>query len=140
MQKELISLLKELSIPKAEEILGKCEIPNNKEIEKAELRLNLKFAKDFKDYLSMFGHIYIKKIEIATVVGDTGIDIIEMTCKVRNFNDKIPNDLYAIANMGIDNIFYLQNQQGSVYIIYGNSEPSKVADSLYEFLKNYNFR
>jgi hypothetical protein len=62
-----------------------------------------------------------------------------MTRRVRSFNDNLSNGLYAIANMGIDNIFYLQNQQGSVYIIYGNSVPSKVADSLYEFLKNYDF-
>jgi hypothetical protein len=138
MQKELFNLLEELNIPESEEILGKSEIPSNKEIEKTESILSLRFAEDFKEYLSMFGHIYIKNIEIATIVGDTGIDIINMTKKVRCLNNRLPIDLYAIANMGINNIYYLQNQQGCVYIIYGNSEPIKVANSLYEFLKNYN--
>jgi hypothetical protein len=87
----------------------------------------------------MFGHIYIKNIEIATIANDTGIDIIGMTHRVRSFNNNISYVLYSIANMCIDYIFYMQNQKGSIYIIYGNSKPSKVADSLYEFLKNYNW-
>ena len=53
----------------------------------------------------------------------------------RAFNKFVPHDWYVVECLDIDGIVIWQDSKGAVYATTPNSEPKKIANSLFEYIK-----
>lgn len=106
------------------------------EIQNAEETLNLRFAEEYKEYLSVFGAVCSDIIAISGICEDKDYAVVELTKKLRSIQPNIPLGFYAIEDVGIDGLVIWQDQTGAVYQSVPNYEPVRIFDSLSGFLKH----
>ncbi len=99
--------------------------------------LGLKFAEDYRFYVKRFGAISAGAVELTGVVESERLNVVDVTNKERELNEKFPRDLYVIENVGIEGIVVLQNANGEVFSFDGVNPPKKYANSLKEYLETH---
>lgn len=107
-------------------------------IEQAEMRLGLKFADEYKEYLSTFGALVTDYVELTHV--ENGIaNVCVVTEKLRERYRNVPRDMYVIFNFGVDGLVALQNGQGKIFYI-DPYELTSEFDSLSDLLCRIEFK
>lgn len=106
------------------------------DIKKAEEKLNLIFADDYKEYLSFFGMVWSDIIAISGISNDEDYGVVELTNKLRLTHTNIPLDFYAIEDVGVDGLVIWQNKTGVVYQSVPNHKPVRIFDNLSDFLNH----
>lgn len=104
------------------------------QIRDAEDCLGIKFADEYKDYLSSFGAIMADGIELSGISKSNYRNVVFLTLRERELNSKVPRDMYVIEDTHMDSIIIWQNAEGVVYKSYPDSEPEKIANSLADYL------
>jgi len=104
------------------------------EITDAELQLRLRFADDYREYLSEFGAIMADGIELSGIAKSEHRNVIALTKRERELNSDVPNSMYVIENTGIDGIIIWQDSGGKVYSSAPNKAPKQIATSLLEYI------
>lgn len=105
-----------------------------KQISKAECSLNVKFAEEYKEYLSAFGTASYYGHELTGICDvDTSINVVDVTLAERSFFPNIPKGWYVIEQAHIKGIVFWQDEQGSIYKV-TPSETIKMYDSLKEYV------
>ena len=107
------------------------------QITDAELQLRVSFAEEYKAYLAEFGAIMADGIELSGIAKSEHRNVVLLTKKERELNQKVPNSMYVIENTCVDGIVVWQNSQGEIYLTHPNTEPKKIADSLAEYIINH---
>lgn len=105
------------------------------EIAKAEEKLQLKFAKEYCDYLSAFTVVAIDGRELTGLSNSKRVNVVAVTESQRRLNQNAPADLYVVEEANIDGIVVWQNESGMVYQTAPGAKMIKVADSLESYLK-----
>lgn len=104
------------------------------QISEAESKLNVKFAKDYKKYLSAFGTVSYYGHELTGICDvDTSINVVEVTLEERNRFANIPRGWYVIEQTHMDGIVFWQDEQGCIYKV-TSLEIIKMYDSLREYI------
>ena len=103
-------------------------------IREAEKVLVVKFAEDYRSYLSSYGIVAVNGHELTGLGASSRVDVVAVTEEVRKRLKESLNELYVIENDNIDGIIYWQNRAGKVYRTVNDSEPKLIADSLIEFI------
>lgn len=106
------------------------------QIKEAETKLQLKFATEYKEYLSSFSAITADGIELSGLCKSKNRDVVLLTEREWNNNSKIPHNMYVIENTGIDGINIWQDENGSIYKTSYDSKPKKIATSLADYISN----
>ena len=106
------------------------------QITNAELRLRVRFADEYKEYLKAFGAIISDGIELTGIAKSEHRNVVSLTKKERELNSKVPNTMYVIENTCVDGIIIWQDTAGIVYQTSPDTEPAKIASSLYEYITN----
>jgi len=118
-----------------------CNVPElyhvkgctDQQILEAEKDLNLKFSKEYIDYVKEFGAISFYGTEWTGLNIDGYLNVVQSTKQERDLNVSFPKDCYVIENEGIDGIIIASNENGTIYSIhYENVE--KICNSLSEYL------
>jgi len=105
----------------------------DQQILEAEKDLNLKFSKEYIDYVKEFGAISFYGTEWTGLNIDGYLNVVQSTKQERDLNVSFPKDCYVIENEGIDGIIIASNENGTIYSIhYENVE--KICNSLSEYL------
>ncbi|UTC95607.1 hypothetical protein E4N85_07655 [Treponema denticola] len=104
-------------------------------IAEVEKKLNLRLADDYKEYVSKYGVISAKRIELTGIISSKRLNVADVTLNERELNPNFPDDMYVIENIGIDGILLLQKTNGSIYEFIPNKIPVKVYDNLTEYLR-----
>jgi len=104
-------------------------------IKNAEESLNLKFAGDYKEYLSVFGAAWSDSIAISGIIDDEEYGVVELTNKLRPFHTKIPLNFYVIEDVGVDGLVIWQDESGAIYQSIPNNEPMRLYDNLSDYLE-----
>jgi hypothetical protein len=120
------------SLPNLRHLIGATET----EISDAEIHLHLRFAKEYKQFLSEFGSILTEGIEIIGVAKDEYGDVISVTKQEWEFNPLVPRSMYVIESLGIDGIIIWQDSSGAIYQSSPYQSPEKIFDSLVEYIKS----
>jgi len=102
------------------------------EIAVAENGLGLSFAEEYKEILLNLGAIRACGHEINGFTKMPAMNVIELTKSARQF-EKIPNDMYVVECLGIDDIMMLQNCKGEVFE-YVDGRITLVSHSIQEYL------
>lgn len=105
------------------------------EIAKAEEKLQLKFAKEYCDYLSAFTVVAIDGRELTGLSNSKRVNVVAVTESQRKLNQDAPANLYVVEEANIDGIVVWQNESGMVYQTAPGAKMIKVADSLESYLK-----
>lgn len=106
------------------------------QITDAELQLRVRFADEYKEYLKAFGAIMADGIELTGIAKSEHRNVVSLTKKERELNSKVPNTMYVIENTCVDGIIIWQDTEGIVYQTSPDTEPAKIASSLYEYITN----
>ena len=110
---------------------------SDEQITAAEIDLKVCFSDEYKEYLKTFGAIMADGIELSGIAKSEHRNVVLLTKKERDLNQKVPNSMYVIENMCVDGIVVWQNSQGEIYLTHPNTEPKKIADSLAEYIINH---
>ena len=95
------------------------------EIWRAEEKLQLTFADDYKNYLRTFGAVMLNGHEL---------DVVELTASKRKYINCISPELYVLEDCGIDDIVIWQDSKGIVYETQ-NGKQKKIKNSLAEYIE-----
>jgi len=125
---EFVSLLNKMDFFR--EVGGASE----ERIYEAEKVLDLRFANEFREYLSDHGCISAGGHEFTGIGKMKEMSIISVTQECRMMNGNVPEDFYVIEDLGIDRIIIWQDSSGSVYQTVADSVPQKIANSIFEYL------
>lgn len=103
------------------------------EIKMAESKLDVKFARDYKDYVKKYGFVCFDGHELTGICKAKRLDVVSVTEKEREYFENIPKDAYVIEQAHIDGIVIWQTSNGKIYQSQGNSF-EKICDSLAEYI------
>lgn len=106
------------------------------QISGAQKKLGIEFADEYKEYLKAFGAILADGIELSGIAKSKHRNVVDLTEKEWGLNDKVPHTMYVIENTSVDGIIIWQDGEGKVYQTSPGSAPTKIAVSLYDFIKN----
>jgi len=105
------------------------------QIKEAENALGLKFAKEYKEYLSDFGCASIYGHEFTGICKAARLDVANVTIEQKSYDAGIPDDWYVIEETNIDGIVIWQNSKGVIYSKAPNSEPERIAKSFSDYIE-----
>lgn len=114
--------------------LKKLDKATTETIEKAENKLGLKFADDYKLYLAEFGAISGEGIELTGIAKSKHTNVIEVTKCEWECNKDVPHTMYVIETADIDGIVMWQDEKGIVYQSRPYKKPVKIAESLQDYI------
>lgn len=100
------------------------------EIVKAEQTLDLKFAKEYADYMQAFGTATFGSHELTGICTFSRLNVVDVTLKQRQMNPDVPLNFYVVEECGMDDACIWQNEDGEVYCIVPGNAPQSVAPSL----------
>ncbi|MGN1419763.1 MAG: SMI1/KNR4 family protein, partial [Acutalibacteraceae bacterium] len=109
------------------------------EIENAEKSLNLKFADDYTAYISHYGVISARGIELTGITEFERLSVVSVTKREKELNSNILSNMYVIENIAIDGIVIVQDEKGLIYAVTSNNKPRKIFSSLAEYIENSKF-
>ena len=104
------------------------------QIESAELRLNLKFAEDYKKYLSKYGVVSAHGIELTGLTLSKRLNVVEITKREREMINGFPSDAYVIEDLAIEGIVIIQKQDGKIYSVDMTGKMEYICNSLQEYI------
>ena len=104
------------------------------QIADAEKELQLKFAEDYKEYLSTFGVATFCGKELTGICSSERLSVIAVTQRARSFYKSFPNDAYVIEEMLFDHFLVIQKTDGAVFSYGPNDSEELIADSLSMYL------
>lgn len=102
----------------------------------AETLLGVTFADDYRQYVQECGIAIAYGHEFTGVVDSPRLNVVDVTLKMRKKMKNIPNNVYVIEELGIDDIVIFQNSNGEVYESLPGNKFDKIANSFSEYLKN----
>lgn len=107
---------------------------NEDDISIAERQLGIKFAKDFRTYLSIIGLACFDGHEFTGICNSPRLNVVDVTICERENNPDVPKDWYVLEQANIDGIVIWQNQKGEVYQTQPCREIKMIANSIVEYI------
>ena len=96
----------------------------------AENILNLKFSKDYREYLGVFGYVSFFGHELTGLGKDERRNVVSVTEEERRYNPEVPLNWYVIEQTHFDDIVIWQSEDGDIYETMPGVKAKKIADSL----------
>ena len=103
-------------------------------IKNAELELELKFAADYRQYVTAFGAVSYECHELTGVCNSKRLNVVDVTIKERSRID-VPGDWYVLEQASIDGIVIWQDASGAVYQTSPGSKQKRVCKSLAAYIE-----
>lgn len=122
-----------VSIIRSKEAFVSLKGASPEDIAKSEEKLNIKFTKEYVEYVSVLGAASYYEHELTGVCDSKALSVVEVTNTEKQFFD-IPEDWYVIEKTHIDGIVYWQSEKGAIYMTAPNRKAEKVCESLSEYV------
>lgn len=126
-QKSVVKLLQ------TKESLYVFDAAAEEDILSAEKALALRFAADYREYVSAFGAASYYGHELTGICKAARLNVVDVTQDERQYNS-VPVDWYVIEQTNIDGIVIWQTASGTIYETCPGSEADKICDSLEEYI------
>ena len=101
----------------------------------AEQALGVTFARDYREYVSWYGAICARGVELTGVTDSKRLNVADVTRQERDLNPRLPRNMYVVENLGIDGLLILQDSTGRIFSV----APKFVAKSLSDYLRETDF-
>ena len=106
------------------------------QINKAETKLNLRFANDYREFVQYLGALVYRNSELCGIVPYPSLDVVNRTIHARETDAAFPQSMYVISELHIDGILILQNQRGEIFRYMPHQFTKKIANSLSDYLQS----
>ena len=106
-------------------------------IKNAEEALGLKFADDYKEYLQQYGSVSCGGHELTGISEDSEMDVVRVTIKNLEKNQKVSMPLYVVEETHIDGIVIWQSESGEIFKTEYKETPEKIFESLTEYASTF---
>lgn len=116
------------------EDLDNLEGVSEEEIDKAEQELELLFPVEYRAILLKYGSISFFAHEWTGLGFEGEGNVVTMTQRERELNEKLPAKFFVLENAGIDGIIIAANEFGDVYQVQYDGY-KKIHDSIHEYLE-----
>lgn len=100
----------------------------------AEKKLDLRFAEDYRKYLTEFGLASAGGHEFTGIVKSSRLNVVDVTIRIGKKLKKLPLKAYVVEELNIDGIVILQTEDGNVYEGAPDKGVKRIAGSLSEYL------
>lgn len=107
---------------------------SNENIFLAEKELNVIFSEEYSNYLAEFGVAIFNGHEFTGLCEGKRLDVVRITKEQREVHKFIPNGLFVVECLDIDDIVIWQDSKGIVFATTPNTKPKKIANSLLEYI------
>ena len=104
-------------------------------IEQAERILELRFADEYREFISSYGSACANGHEFLGIGESEQTGIVKSTIKEKEKNPNVSSDMYLIENYGIDSLKIWQNSKGELFQTVGKGVPIRIDIGLCEFVK-----
>ena len=104
------------------------------EVTDAELTLDLKFADEYREYLTAFGIASANGHEFTGLGTSPRLDVVAVTQRLWEMNPSVPRSLYVVEELNIDDMVAWQSATGEVFLTVGQAQPVKTAESLSQYV------
>lgn len=105
-----------------------------KVIMEAEKLLGVKFAEEYKEYLSNFGSASIYGHEFTGICDIERVNVVDVTKEERKLNTFVSQEFYVVEQLNIDGIVIWQSRDGSVFMSMPSNVFKKINESLSEYI------
>lgn len=105
------------------------------QIEQAEKALSLKFADEYREYLTAFGVASIYGHEFTGICSSSRLNVVSVTISERINNSTASTNWYVVEQANIDGIVIWQSSTGEVWQTVPNKPPEKLCRSLCEYIQ-----
>ena len=106
------------------------EPAREQDVEKAEKKLGLHFAEEYKEYLLEYGIVAYSGHEITGLVDDDRTNVVTTTQRNKKGRKNIPRNLYVIEETNMDGIVIWQSTDGKIYSTVNDGKPEFLYASL----------
>ena len=107
---------------------------DEKEIKKSEAELDLRFSKEYSEYLKNYGQISIEGHEFTGMKCAKYLDVVQATKEEWGLDAEISREWYVVEQSGIDGIVIWQDFKGKIYQSSPTTKAFKLADSLADYI------
>lgn len=90
---------------------------SDSQISEAENALGVSFSADYRDYLKNFGVIRFNGIELCGLNISGYLNVVDATMQEKDVNDKFPEGMYVIEDLGVDARLIIGDSTGNVYLL-----------------------
>ncbi len=104
------------------------------ETKAAEKDLGLVFSDEFRTYTETFGAVSIAGKQITGVVPYPDMNVVTVTKSAKGLFPDTPKSWYVIYDSHINDLIHWQDADGRIYQTLPESDPTLIANSLYEYL------
>ncbi len=105
-----------------------------KAIDDAELQLRVRFADEYKEYLSAFGAIIADGLEFTGIAKSKSRNVVLLTQREWEKNQNIPHSMYVIEEIGDEGSIIWQDASGAIYQTSPGTQPKQIANSLKDYI------
>lgn len=112
------------------EKIGGCSEEQIKEAEKA---LNMKFPKEYIDYVKEFGCISFPGTEWTGLNISDRLNTVAVTKQEKEYDNLFPEKFFVLENIGVDSALAIVNEEGNVFI-YQHNSMKPICNSISEYL------
>lgn len=107
---------------------------SEEKIDEAEKELGVRFAGEYRDYLSEFGVATFEGHEFTGICNSKRLNVVDVTKEERNLNPDIPEELYVVERSNIDNAIIWQSPSGEIYQSIPNQKTMIISESLQDYI------
>lgn len=107
---------------------------SEEQIIQTEQALGLRFAPDYRRYVSAFGLVSVNGHELTGICASRRLNVADVTLSVKSVTPDIPHDWYVLEEANIDGIVIWQNHTGEVFQTMPGNEPTTLCNSICEYL------
>ena len=107
---------------------------SSEQIGLAEEALGVKFAKEYKEYVSAHGAASFENHELTGVCASRRLNVVDVTEAERLKYPEISKDWYLLEQLNIDDVSIWQAGSGEVYQLMPGAEPVRLYGSLSEYI------
>ena len=104
------------------------------EIKVAEQQLKLRFASDYRAYITSLGAASFGGHELTGICNSKRLNVVSVTLEER-MNVQVPEDWYVLEQAHIDGIVLWQTPEGTVYQTSPYNKVKKLCGSLAEYIE-----
>lgn len=116
--------------------LGGC---SEQQLNEAQIRLGLKFPKEYEEYLLNFGTIRFNGVELCGLNSKGYLNVVEATEQEKEINSDFPTGMYIIEDLGIDSKLIIGDEAGMVYL-HQRGKSKKICNSFLEYIEKCQYR
>lgn len=112
---------------------------NENQISEAENALGVSFPEDYRAYLKNFGAVRFNGIELCGLNITGYLNVVEATIQEKGVNDKFPEGMYVIEDLGVDARLIIGDSTGNVYLLQRNKK-KLICSSFIEYVEKCKVR